>query len=224
MHSESNPREVELGRVLLGSGEFRLVYWPVGPHGGPMLTLFGESGGGGGGECSELLRWVLGQSGTMSETQGGGPYQVHGEVASEYGRVSLICDDGTEADATVLDCMDPLGFNVYVAEVMNWPLRIVASNDFGHTVSITMGQPSFWTHRTPEEAALAGWPTVSLVGVRSVTVEGDRAEVVLDCNPSWPNWVYCVRTRGRWHEAISENGPTTRWDDPWPDPMTPWPP
>ena len=42
----------------------------------------------------------------------GGPFQVHGEVATGYRRVSLICWDGTQVDTTVLDCIDILGFNV----------------------------------------------------------------------------------------------------------------
>jgi hypothetical protein len=108
-----------------------------------------------------------------------------------------------------------------VGEVLSQPLRIVASNDRGHTVSMLMSQPSFWTHETPEAAALSGWPTASQARVRSVAVQGDRAEVVVDADPSWSSWVYCVRTRGRWHEAIAENGPTVEWDDPWPDPHAP---
>lgn len=222
--SEHQPHE--LGRVVLGSGEYSFIHFAkFGSEEHPVLFLHSvDRNGGGGGECSDRLSWVLGHSGMMSTNLDSGPYQVHGEVAAGYAHVSLICRDGTQADTTVLDCMDHLGFNVYVAEVMSDPLRIVAANDLGHTVSLLMGQPSFWTHRTPEEAALDGWPTDSGVRVRSVTVEEDRAEVVLDTDRDWPNWVYCVKTRDRWHEAISENGPTTHWDDPWPDPLAPWPP
>jgi hypothetical protein len=182
--------------------------------------LMDEEGSGGGGECSEKLKWVLGHSHMRGQTLDGGPFQVHGEVAAGYRRVSLICWDGTQADTTVLDCLDILGFNVYVAEVLSQPLRIVASNESGRTVSMLTCQFSFWRHETPEDAALAGWPTASQVRVRSVSVQGGRAEVVLDTHPGWPNWVYCVRTRSRWHKAVTENGPTPRWDDPWSDPLT----
>jgi hypothetical protein len=181
--------------------------------------LMNEKGSGGGGEFSEHLTWVLGHRHTMGPARARGPFQVHGEVAAGYRRVFLICRDGTQADATVLDCLEILGFNVYVAEVLSQPLRIVASNESGHTVSMLMGQPSFWTHETPEDAALDGWPAASQVRVRSVAVQGDRAEVVVGTDPGWPNYVYCVRTRGRWPEAITENGPTVQWDDPWPDPQ-----
>lgn len=196
----------------------------------PALMLFREGEGGGGGECSERLEWVLGRSFMMtghkfikSEARGVGPYWVHGEVAAGYERVFLICRDGTQAESTVLDCVEHIGFNVYVAEVLRFPLRVVATNDLGHAVSKLTCQPSFWLHETPEAAALDGWPTDSQVRVTSVEVRGDRAEVVLNTDPGWPNWVYCIRTKGRWHEAISANGPTTEWDDPWPDPMTPPP-
>lgn len=140
-----------------------------------------------------------------------------------YERVFLICRDGTQADTTVLDCVERIGFNVYVAEVLSFPLRVVATNELGHAVSKLTCQPSFWLHETPEAAALDGLPTDSQVRVVSVEVRGDRAEVVLNTDTGWPNWVYCIRTRERWHEAISANGPTTEWDDPWPDPMTPPP-
>jgi hypothetical protein len=220
MGSEPQPRE--LGRVHLGSGEYRIVHWPAfGPLEHPALMLVSEEGSGGGGQCSEQLRWVLGHSymGTASRTSGS--FLVHGEVAAGHRRVSLVCWNGAEAPTTLLDCTDALGLNVYVAEVLSQPLRIVASNDKGHWASMLMGQPSFWTHETPEEAALSGWPTASQARVRSVVVQGDRAEVVVDADPRWTSWVYCVRTRGRWHEAIAESGPTVEWDDPWPDPLTP---
>lgn len=222
MDSETEPRE--LGKVPLGSGTFHLVYSPAGAlFSPPMLMLMNEDDSGGGVECSQQLNWVLGHSSIMSRTQDDGPYQVHGEVAAGYNRVSLICSDGRQVEATVLDCIEVLGFNVYVAEVPSFPIRAIASNYSGHAVSMLMAQPSFWTHETPQEAALDGWPTTSQVRVRSVTVQEDRAEVIVETDPSWPCWVYCVRTRGRWHEAITENGPTAEWDDPWPDPLSPPP-
>jgi hypothetical protein len=186
--------------------------------------LMSETGSGGGGQCSQRLSWVFGDSNFMSWTRGGGgPLQGYGEVAAGYERVFLICADGTQTDATVLDCVEHIGFNVYVTEVLTVPLRAVATNGSGQAFSKLTFQPSFWAHETPEAAALAGWPEDSQVRVASVEVQGDRAEVVLETDPEWPNRVYCVRTRDRWHEAISTNGPTTQWDDPWPDPMSPPP-
>lgn len=197
-----------------------MIYWPIGPFGRPALVLRGMTGGGGGGETSERLRWVLGLSGVMSKNRDGGPWQVHGEVAVGYESVILICSDGSQAHATILDCVKHISFNVYVAEVQPYPVRVVASNDLGHAFSKMINQPSFWAHETPEAAAVEGWPEGSRVEVASVEVRGDRAEVVLDSDPRWPNRVYCVRTRGRWHEAISANGPISEWDDPWQDPMS----
>ena len=117
MNTEPQPQP--LGSVHLGSGEFSLVRWPViGALVRPSLMLMNEEGsGGGGGECSEQLNWVLGHSYMMGRTLDGGPFQVHGEVVAGYRRVSLICWDGTQANTTVLDCVNILGFNVYVAEV-----------------------------------------------------------------------------------------------------------
>jgi hypothetical protein len=224
MAPESPPPQIELGKVALGSGEFRLAVWPLGPDGRPTLMLFNETTrSGGGGECSEQLSWVLGRSQMMSKSRDSGTFQVFGEVAAGYERVFLIGSDGTQAETTILDCVEHIGFNVYVAEVPSNPLRVVATNDLGHAVSKLTGQPSFWTHETPEAAALDGWPKDSRVRLASVKVRGDRAEVVLDNDRGWPNHVYCVRTRERWHEAISTDRPTSEWDDPWPDPMSPAP-
>jgi hypothetical protein len=67
---------------------------------------------------------------------------------------------------------------------------------------------------TPEEAVLHGWPASSQVRVVSVTVVGDRAEVVLDTEPSYPYWSYAVRAADGWRESVSGNGPCVGWDDP----------
>jgi hypothetical protein len=224
MAPESPPPQIELGEVVLGSGEFRLVFYPVGPSGLPTLMLYNETThGGGGGECSKQLSWVLGHNYMMSGFRGRGPFRVFGEVAAGYQHVYLIGSDGTQANTTVLDCVEHTGFNVYVAEVPSNTLRVVATNGLGHAVSKLIGQPSFWTHETPEAAALNGWPKDSRVLVTSVDVRGDRAEVVLENDRGWPNHVHCVRTRRHWHEAISTSGATFEWDDPWPDPMGPAP-
>ena len=67
---------------------------------------------------------------------------------------------------------------------------------------------------SPEEAALAGWPSAARPRVVSAIVRGDRAEVVIDMTPSYEYWVYCIRRNGRWSEVVSGNGPTVDWDDP----------
>jgi len=69
-------------------------------------------------------------------------------------------------------------------------------------------------HPSPQAAALAGWSDATQVRVVSVDVRGDRAEVVLDTDPSLPYWVYCVRSEDGWHETVTGNGPTVGWDDP----------
>ena len=69
---------------------------------------------------------------------------------------------------------------------------------------------------SPEEAALATWANSPEAHARivSVDVRGDRAEVVIDTDPSYPDYVYCQRRVDGWHEAVSGNGPTDAWDDP----------
>ena len=168
MTPASQASEIELGKVLLASGEFRVIYWPIGPSGRPALMLVGVTGGGGGGESCEQLEWVLGRSCMMSKSRDGGPFQVHGEVAAGYESVFLICDDGTQANTTILDCVNHIGFNVYVAEVLTFPFRVVATNELDQAVSRLINQPSFWAHETPEAAALEGWPEGSRVEVASV--------------------------------------------------------
>jgi hypothetical protein len=70
-------------------------------------------------------------------------------------------------------------------------------------------------YATPHEAGLAGWPGASEAHVVQVEVVGDRAEVVIDTDPSYRYWVYCVRRGDRWYEAVSGNGPTVGWQDPY---------
>ena len=67
---------------------------------------------------------------------------------------------------------------------------------------------------TPDEAALANWPPSAHARVIDVEVGGNRAEVIVDTDPSEPDWVYCVRSEGGWREVVSGNGPTIGWDDP----------
>jgi hypothetical protein len=37
---------------------------------------------------------------------------------------------------------------------------------------------------------------------------------VIDTDPSYPDWVYCVRRTGQWFVAIAGNARCHRWDDP----------
>lgn len=67
---------------------------------------------------------------------------------------------------------------------------------------------------TPHEVALADWPPASHVRIVSVDIRGDRAEVLLDMDPTYAYWVYCIRVDGRWYESVSGNAPTNGWDDP----------
>jgi hypothetical protein len=69
---------------------------------------------------------------------------------------------------------------------------------------------------SPQQAALASWASAPSAHPRvvSVDVRGDRAEVVIDTDPSYPDWVYCVRRNGQWSVAIAGNAPCHRWDDP----------
>jgi hypothetical protein len=67
---------------------------------------------------------------------------------------------------------------------------------------------------SPEEAVLADWPAAAHARVVSVDVRGRRAEVVIDTDPHYLYWVYCVRDVAGWREVVSGNGPTLRWEDP----------
>lgn len=69
---------------------------------------------------------------------------------------------------------------------------------------------------TPQQAALAAWHDVANANARVVdtTIRGDRAEVVLEVEPNYRYWTYCVHEGQGWREAASGNGPTVGWDDP----------
>jgi hypothetical protein len=73
---------------------------------------------------------------------------------------------------------------------------------------------------SPEEAVLASWQGAPAANarVRSVTVRGARAEVVIETDQSNSDYLdnaYCVQGHnGRWREVVSGNGPSDRWDDP----------
>ncbi|HET6874590.1 MAG TPA: hypothetical protein VFH70_07420 [Acidimicrobiales bacterium] len=66
----------------------------------------------------------------------------------------------------------------------------------------------------PEDAALDGWPEAAQARVVSVDIRGDRAEVVLDTEPSYPYWIYCRRSDQGWEVTVGGNGPCEGWDDP----------
>ena len=69
---------------------------------------------------------------------------------------------------------------------------------------------------SPEEAALATWADSprAHAWVVAVDIRGDRAEVIIDTEPSYRDYVYCQRRRDGWCEVVSGNGPTVGWDDP----------
>ena len=71
-------------------------------------------------------------------------------------------------------------------------------------------------HLTPERAALATWESARAAQPRvvSITARGDRAEVVIEAEPDYCDWVYCVRDHDGWRSVVSGNGPTIGWDDP----------
>ena len=70
-------------------------------------------------------------------------------------------------------------------------------------------------YESPEAAALAGWASTPSARAHVVSVEvvNDRAQVVVAADGD-PDWVYCVKRNGRWHEVMSGSGPTTGWSDP----------
>jgi hypothetical protein len=37
---------------------------------------------------------------------------------------------------------------------------------------------------------------------------------VIDTDPTYSDYVYCVRRDDRWFEVVSGNAPTTDWDNP----------
>jgi hypothetical protein len=65
-----------------------------------------------------------------------------------------------------------------------------------------------------ERLALAEWPEAAAARVVSVTVVGDRAEVVEVVNGSYDYWAYFRRDEHGWHETVEGNGPTLDWDAP----------
>ena len=71
-------------------------------------------------------------------------------------------------------------------------------------------------HLTPERAALATWESARSDRPRavSITVRGDRAEVVIETEPQHRDWVYCIRDEVGWRLVVWGNGPTADWDDP----------
>jgi hypothetical protein len=68
-------------------------------------------------------------------------------------------------------------------------------------------------HPSPAAAALAGWADSPNANARvvSVTVFEDRAEVVVDVETGYRDWVYCARAAAGWREVSSGNGPYAGW-------------
>ena len=48
----------------------------------------------------------------------------------------------------------------------------------------------------------------------SVDIRGERAEVVIDTEPSHRDWVDCIRRGDEWVDTVSGCAPCERWDDP----------
>ena len=71
-------------------------------------------------------------------------------------------------------------------------------------------------YSSPQEAALANWPEAAGARVVQVSVVGERAQLILETDQDrpYPYYVYCIRHDGLWHEVMSGNAPTYRWDDP----------
>jgi hypothetical protein len=66
---------------------------------------------------------------------------------------------------------------------------------------------------TPEAAALATWGACPNANARVVSVEvrGDQAQVVVETDPSYPDYVSCLRTDEGWIASASGNGSTVSW-------------
>lgn len=75
--------------------------------------------------------------------------------------------------------------------------------------------PDADTWESPEQVALRGWDGYPAAGavVTSVTVDGDRAEVLITVADGYPDYVYCVLTDAGWGEILSGNGPVVEWHD-----------
>ena len=67
----------------------------------------------------------------------------------------------------------------------------------------------------PIRLALSGWPETAQARVVSVTVVGDRCQVVVNTEPGYTDYFYCQRDAdGRWRESVSGNVPCGDWADP----------
>ena len=69
---------------------------------------------------------------------------------------------------------------------------------------------------TPEGVALAGWASTTQANAQVVAVEvrGNRAQVEIEVDPGYREWVCLERLDGRWCEATSGNGPSASWLTP----------
>jgi len=67
---------------------------------------------------------------------------------------------------------------------------------------------------SPEEAALDTWRSCPTANARVISVEvrEDVAHVVIDTDPSYPDYVTCFRSDDGWIAGASGNGPSL-----WPD-------
>lgn len=71
-------------------------------------------------------------------------------------------------------------------------------------------------YATPELAALSGWRATpgARPRVARVEVRGSRAEVVLELENGYLEWVYCDREPDGWSESGSGNAPSIGWEEP----------
>jgi hypothetical protein len=77
---------------------------------------------------------------------------------------------------------------------------------------VTAPRPGF---DSPEAPALATWQSTPSARAHVVSVDArhDRADVVIDTDPSHPDWAYCVDEAADGSSRCRE-GPSTAWDDP----------
>ena len=126
--SSESPDRFPIGNGSFGEWEWELIYWLSVRHGPVVMFGSPESHTG---QCpSERLVGPFGWVGDHQSEYDDGSLSVNwlvGEVRAGYDRVVIECDDGSQFEASVVDCQDRLGFNIYVAVTRSWPVRVLAS-------------------------------------------------------------------------------------------------
>jgi len=125
------------GEAVLGRGQsngfaWELLYWPEFPMGPQVLC--GIIGTGWGSQApSESLGGPFGKISTSTHEKD--YLLVHGEVQATFDRVTIECEDGSKADATIVDCSSRFGFNYYVVVLPSRRKQVVATSvDGSHAV------------------------------------------------------------------------------------------